>query len=160
MVQEPSVATPWALVVWLVPVSTEPATGASNVTATPGTGLPNASVIRTDGMMDTARDTTVNWKASDAGKIVAAAPIWPVADTVIAGRLVTVSVRVWIPTFEPSVQVMSAWPLAAVVTELGDTDPPPCDSVAADTTTPPSAPSASLVLTVILIGSGLPTPAT
>src|SRR6185369_15451810 len=133
MVQEPSVATPLALVVACAPVRTDPAIGASKVTACPAIGLPNPSVTRTDGGMPTGRVTTANWKASVTGKIVAAAPIWPVAEMETAGRLVTVSVSVWVPTLEPRVQRISPWPLVPVVTDVGAADPPPTDSVVAVT---------------------------
>src|SRR5690606_31707787 len=52
IVQLPTVAMPWALVVRLSPVTVPPPT-AANVTATPPTGFPLASVTMTEGAGDT-----------------------------------------------------------------------------------------------------------
>src|SRR5690348_18447568 len=53
-VQLPTVAMPLALVVWVGPVMLPPPDATANVTATPGTGCPPASVTITDGAIGTA----------------------------------------------------------------------------------------------------------
>src|SRR5581483_7273086 len=60
-VHEPTVAMPFAPVVALVPVAEPPPEATANVTATPATGLPYASVTSTDGFVATLVFTVALW---------------------------------------------------------------------------------------------------
>src|SRR5207253_585640 len=72
-VQLPTVATPLVLVVWLPPVIVPFPGAAANVTATPATGFPFASLTITDGGALTAVPTVAAWFVGLIAAIVAAA---------------------------------------------------------------------------------------
>src|SRR5437870_2602609 len=78
-VQLPTVATPLVFVVWLPPVMLPFPGATANVTATPVTGLPFASLTITDGGALTAVPAVADWLAGLFAAIVAAAPAVPVA---------------------------------------------------------------------------------
>src|SRR5437870_3337203 len=58
--QEPTVAMPAALVVWLLPVTEPPPVAAVKSTETPATGLPNWSLTRTEGATATLVSTVAD----------------------------------------------------------------------------------------------------
>src|SRR5207245_929639 len=78
-VQLPTVAMPLPLVVWLPPVIVPLPGGTANVTATPATGFPFASLTITDGGVLTAVPAVADWFVALFAAIVAAPPAVPVA---------------------------------------------------------------------------------
>src|SRR5437588_437071 len=78
-VQLPTVATPLVLVVWLPPVIVPFPGATANVTATPVTGFPFASLTITDGGALTAVPAVADWLVGLFAAIVAPAPAVPVA---------------------------------------------------------------------------------
>src|SRR5207237_7727872 len=78
-VQLPTVAMPLPLVVWLPPVIVPFPGATANVTATPVTGFPFASLTITDGGALTAVPAVADWLVGLFAAIVAAAPAVPVA---------------------------------------------------------------------------------
>src|SRR5438105_1933571 len=78
-VQLPTVAMPLPLVVWLPPVIVPFPGATANVTATPVTGFPFASLTITDGGELTAVPAVAAWLVGLFAAIVAAAPAAPVA---------------------------------------------------------------------------------
>src|SRR5439155_15653493 len=78
-VQLPTVATPLGLVVWLPPVIVPFPAATANVTATPATGFPFASLTITDGGALTALPAEAVWLVGLFAAMVVAAPAVPVA---------------------------------------------------------------------------------
>ena len=73
-VHEPTVAIPLASVVAVVPVAEPPPDATANVTLTPDTGLPPASVTTTDGGVATAVPIDADWLIPEETAIVVAEP--------------------------------------------------------------------------------------
>ena len=117
-VQLPTVAMPLPLVVWLPPVIVPFPGATANVTATPVTGFPFASLTITDGGALTAVPAVADWLVGLFAAIVAPAPAVPVAVNV-TGLPVSepeVAVRVLLPAVGLSVQLPTvATPLVLVV---------------------------------------------
>src|SRR5205085_2670196 len=117
-VQLPTVATPLALVVWLPPRNSAVPGATANVTATPVTGFPFASLTITDGGALTAAPAVADWLVGLFAAIVAAAPAVPVA-VKVTGLPVSdpdVAVNVFEPAVALSVQLPTvATPLVLVV---------------------------------------------
>src|SRR5205807_461489 len=108
-VQLPTVATPLVLVVWVPPVIVPFPGATANVTATPVTGFPFASLTITDGGALTAVPAVADWLVGLFAAIVAPAPAVPVAVNV-TGLPVSepeVAVRVLLPAVALSVQLPS-----------------------------------------------------
>src|SRR5205807_576825 len=117
-VQLPTVAMPLPLVVWLPPVIVPFPGATANVTATPVTGFPFASLTITDGGELTAVPAVAAWLVGLFAAIVAAAPAVPVAVNVtgLPESEPEVAVRVLLPTVGLSVQLPTvATPLVLVV---------------------------------------------
>src|SRR5207302_2833048 len=102
-VQLPTVATPLALVVWLAPVIVPFPVATANVTATPVTGFPFASLTITDGGALTAVPAVADWLVGLFAAIVAPAPAVPVAVNVTG-----------LPVSEPEVAVRVLLPAVAL----------------------------------------------
>src|SRR5205085_925454 len=102
-VQLPTVATPLPLVVWLAPVIVPFPGATANVTATPATGLPFASLTMTEGGEPTAVPAGPVWLVGLFAAIVAAAPAVPVALNVTG-----------LPESEPEVAVKLLVPAVAL----------------------------------------------
>src|SRR5205807_1732313 len=102
-VQPPTVATPLVLVVWLPPVIVPFPGATANVTATPTTGFPFASLTITDGGALTAVPTVADWLVALFAAIVAAAPAVPVAVKVtgLPASDPDVAVSVFVPAVAP-----------------------------------------------------------
>src|SRR5207245_10326073 len=116
-VQLPTVAMPLPLVVWLPPV-TVPFPGATaNVTATPVTGFPFASLTITDGGVLTAVPAVADWLVALFAAIVAAAPAVPVAGKVtgLPIKPVEVAVSVFGPAVALRVQLPTVSPPLVLV---------------------------------------------
>src|SRR5438309_188823 len=121
--QVPTVATPAASVVALVPVAEPPPEATAKVTAAFGTGLPNWSLTSAEGAVPT---------------FVSAAAGTPVAWNVTLPTL-AVAVSVFAPAVSPSVQEAAvATPLAFVFTGVLLVEPPP-EATAKVTATPETA---------------------
>ena len=117
-VQLPTVATPLVLVVWLPPVIVPFPGATANVTATPVTGFPFASLTITDGGALTAVPAVADWLVGLFAAIVAPAPAVPVAVNVTGLPLSEpdVAVKVFEPAVALSVQLPTvAMPLPLVV---------------------------------------------
>src|SRR5437660_6456651 len=117
-VQLPTVATPLVLVVWLPPVIVPFPGATANVTATPVTGFPFASLTITDGGALTAVPTVADWFAGLIAAIVAAAPAVPCAVNVtgLPAKDAAVAVNVFDPAVAPRVQLPTvAIPFASEV---------------------------------------------
>src|SRR5205807_2214982 len=117
-VQLPTVATPLVLVVWLPPVNVPFPVATANVTATPTTGFPFASLTTTDGGALTAVPTVADWLAALSAAIApslhAALPILKV--TGLPASDPDVAVSVFVPAVALSVQLPTvATPLVLVV---------------------------------------------
>src|SRR5207245_2790641 len=106
-VQLPTVATPLVLVVWLPPVIVPFPGAAANVTATPVTGFPFASLTITDGGALTAVPTVAASFVGLIAAIVAAAPAVPCAVNVtgLPAKDAEVAVNVFDPAVAPRVQL-------------------------------------------------------
>src|SRR5437016_4552451 len=78
-VQLPTVAPPLLLAVWVPPVIVPSPGATANVTATPVTGFPFASLTITDGGALTAVPAVADWLVGLFAAIVAPAPAVPVA---------------------------------------------------------------------------------
>src|SRR5213595_2381992 len=114
-VQLVTAATPLALVVWAAPVMPPPPVPGAKVTATPATGLPNASCTITAGGTATAVPTVAAWPSPTliAMDAAAAAVTLTLAVAVTAVTPLSVALIVFVSAFvELSVAV--AWPLAPV----------------------------------------------
>jgi len=118
-VHEVTVAMPSLPVVTALVGSTAPPPDVTaKVTDTPGTGLPNWSVTRTDGGVDTAVFTVADWLSPALTAIELATPAVPVAVNVtgLPARVPEVAVKVFAPAVLPRVQLPTvAIPLAFVV---------------------------------------------
>jgi hypothetical protein len=150
-VQLPTVATPPALLVVTAPVTAPPPDVIANVTVTPLTGLPNASVMSTLGGGNTSVPAVAASEVAVFAAIDAAAPAFPVAVkvTVLLDEDPLVTVSVLLPDTLPSVQLPTvAMPLVFVVARAPVTDPPP-DATANVTDTPLSGfPNGSVTITL------------
>src|SRR5437016_307547 len=117
-VQLPTVAPPLLLAVWVPPVIVPSPGATANVTATPVTGFPFASLTITDGGALTAVPAVADWLVGLFAAIVAPAPAVPVAVNV-TGLPVSdpeVAVNVFGPAVALSVQLPTvAMPLPLVV---------------------------------------------
>src|SRR5437660_5359814 len=110
---------PLPLVVWLPPVIVPFPGATANVTATPVTGFPFASLTITDGGELTAVPAVAAWLVGLFAAIVAAAPAVPVAVNVtgLPDSEPDVAVSVFAPAVGPRVHLpTAAIPLASVVT--------------------------------------------
>jgi len=150
-VQLPTVATPLVLVVWL-PLVIVPFPGATaNVTATPTTGFPFASLTITDGGALTAVPTVADWLVALFAAIVAAPPAVPVAVKVtgLPESDPELAVRVLLPAVVLSVHtVRAAIPSDPVLTGVvGITVPLPAAGVNVTATPATGFPLASLTIT-------------
>src|SRR5438128_2215231 len=98
-VQLPTVATPLVLVVWLPPVIVPFPGATANVTATPTTGFPFASLTITDGGAPTAVPAVADWLVALFAAIVAAPPAVPAAGKVtgLPASESDLPVRVFVP---------------------------------------------------------------
>src|SRR5207302_5514913 len=117
-VQLPTVATPLVLVVWVPPVIVPLPGATANVTVTPVTGFPFASLTITDGGQLTAVPAAADWLVGLFAAIVAAAPAVPVAVKVtgLPESDPDVAVRVFEPAVALNVQLPTvAMPLPLVV---------------------------------------------
>src|SRR5207248_7466695 len=117
-VQLPTVATPLPSVVWLPPVIVPFPGATANVTATPATGLPFASLTITEGGEPTAVPAGAVWLVGLFAAIVAAAPAVPVAANVtgLPESDPDVAVSVFRPAVDLSVHIPTvAMPLPFVV---------------------------------------------
>ena len=106
------------LVVWLPPVIVPFPGAAANVTATPATGFPFASLTITDGGALTAVPTVADWFVGLIAAIVAAAPAVPCAVNVtgLPAKDAEVAVNVFDPAVAPRVQLPTvAIPFASEV---------------------------------------------
>src|SRR5437588_842199 len=110
-VQLPTVAMPLPLVAWLPPLSLPVPLPTSNVTATPVTGFPFASLTITDGGELTAVPAVAAWLVGLFAAIVAAAPAVPVAVNEIGRAACRAGVAVKV--FEPAVALSVHEPRAA-----------------------------------------------
>src|SRR5206468_3374789 len=110
-VQLPTVATPLGLVVWLPPVIVPFPGATANVTATPATGFPFASLTSTDGGELTALPAGAVWLVGLFAAIVAAPPAVPVAVNVTG--LPESEPEVAVNVFEPAVALSVQLPTVA-----------------------------------------------
>src|SRR5438309_6455654 len=108
---------PLPLVVWLPPVMVPFPGATANVTATPVTGFPFASLTITDGGALTAVPAVADWLVALFAAIVAAAPAVPVAVKVtgLPESDPDLAVRV----FEPAVALSGEHPTVAMPLVLG-----------------------------------------
>src|SRR5437870_4640415 len=150
-VQLPTVATPLVLVVWLPPVIVPLPGGTANVTATPTTGFPFASLTITDGGALTAVPAVAHRLAPLFAAIVAAAPAVPVAVKVtgLPESAAELAVKVFDPAVALSVHVVrAAIPSDPVLTGVvGVTVPLPAAGVNVTATPATGFPLASLAIT-------------
>jgi hypothetical protein len=154
-VQLVRVATPEAFVLTaagLAGVVDPPPAVRVKVTETPETGLPPASVIRTEGGALTAVPTVALWETAELAAIVVAVPVVPEAVKVtgLPERPVAAAVTVLllVPAAGPRVQLVSvATPEAFVLTVAGlagVVDPPPAVRVNVTATPETGLPPASV----------------
>src|SRR5205807_368678 len=152
-VQLPTAAIPFASVVWAAPVTLPLCGPGANVTDTPETGLPNASVTITDGGTATAVPAGACCALPPLGPIVAAAAGFTVTAAVSVTVIVpfTVAVTVFVPAaVELSVPVI--WPVALVVPTGCPSVLPVAGVTASDTVAPVTGlPLASRTVTVIVL---------
>src|SRR4051812_6172629 len=106
-VQLPAVAIPLAFVVAVSPVTDPAPVATANVTPTPATGLPFASLPSTAGLVATAVPTVADCASPAVLAITAAAPGVPVALSVVVSEP-AVAVRLFGPAVLPSVQLPTA----------------------------------------------------
>src|SRR5205807_2085159 len=133
-------AMPLPLVVWLPPVMVPSPGATANVTATPVTGFPFASLTITDGGALTAVPAVADWLVALFAAIVAAAPAVPVAVKVtgLPESDPDVAVKVFEPAVALSVQPPTiATPLVSVLWLPPVTVPLP--SPPASVTAPPGS---------------------
>src|SRR5438270_399720 len=115
-VQLPTVATPLVLVVWLPPVIVPFPGATANVTATPVTGFPFASLTITDGAALTAVPAVADWLVGLFAAIVTPAPAVPVAVNVTG--LPVSDPDVAVNVFEPAVALSVQLPTVAIPLQL------------------------------------------
>jgi len=158
-VQLPTVATPLPSVVWLPPVIVPFPGATANVTATPATGLPFASLTITEGGEPTAVPAGAVWLVGLFAAIVAAAPAVPVAANVtgLPDSEPEVAVSVLLPAVVPRVQLpTAAIPLASVVWVAPVTLPPPEPGAKVTDTPETGLPNGSVTITDGGTGTALP----
>ena len=152
-VQLPTAAIPFASVVWAAPVTLPLCGPGANVTDTPETGLPNASVTITDGGTATAVPAGACCALPPLGPIVAAAAGFSVTAAVSVTVIVpfTVAVTVFVPA-AVELRAPVIWPLVLVV-PAGCVNVIPVAGFAASVTVAPltGLPLASLTVTVIVL---------
>ena len=112
----------------------EPPPPTAQVTSTPATGLPSASVTRTTSESGSADPTAAVWLSPLTTTSCAPAPETAVALKLtlrVAGTPVPVTFAVTrcCPAAGPRVQVAEAWPFGPVVALPGVTCPPPASIV-------------------------------
>src|SRR5437588_506403 len=112
-VQLPTVATPLVLVVWVPPVIVPLPGATANVTVTPVTGFPFASLTITDGGALTAVPAVADWLVGLFAAIVAPAPAVPVAVNVTG-----------LPVSDPDVAVRAVVPAVGLRVQLPTVSPP------------------------------------
>src|SRR5947209_7164700 len=123
--QLPTVATPPAFVVALVPAAEPPAEPTAKVTPTPATGLPYWSVTETDGAVETSVFAVADWLSPPEIAIAYAPSAVPVAWNVTLPTL-ELAVSVFEPAVVPSVhEPTAARPPALVVGVRPVAEPPP-----------------------------------
>src|SRR5205807_549839 len=138
------------LVVWLPPVIVPFPGATANVTATPVTGFPFASLTITDGGALTAVPAVANWPGGQSAALVAPAPAFPVAVNVTG--LPVSDPDVAVNVFEPAVALTLPLPAAPPIFPLVVWLPPvivPFPGATANVTATPVTgfPFASLTIT-------------
>src|SRR5207237_1276984 len=150
---------PLPLVVWLPPVIVPFPGATANVTATPPTGLPFASLTITEGGEPTAVPAGAVWLVGLFAAIVAAAPAVPVATNVtgLPDSEPEVAVSVLLPALVPRVQLpTAAMPLASAVWVAPVTLPLPGPGAKVTDTPETGLPNGSVTITDGGTGTALP----
>ena len=128
--QLPTVAIPAALVTWSAPVAEPPPATTAKVTATPSTGLPKASVTKTEGATETAVWITGFCPSPVLSTIRVGGPASAVAETVVGtitpGTDASIACG---PAMVPSVHTVLTCPAADVDAEPGSRLPAPTATV-------------------------------
>src|SRR5207247_4081891 len=155
-VQLPTVAIPFASVVWADPVTLPLPRPAAKVTDTPDTGLSNASVTITDGGFGTVVPAGAVCPLPPWGAMVAAAAGFTATSAVWV--TVTVPFTVAVTVFVPAAVEFKApviWPLVLVV-PAGCVSVMPVTGLAARVTVAPltGLPLASFTVTVLVLALG------
>src|SRR5207248_1409273 len=127
-----------------------------NVTATPVTGFPIASITITDAGPLTAVPALPDWLAALFAAFVAAVPAVAVAPKG-TGDPAPVACTVWVPAVVPSVQVVAAMPLPSLVDVVGLTDPLPVAGVHVTVTPATGLLNRSATRTESCVGKVVPT---